>query len=190
MSWFDSYLGNITQQVIFNRNESKADKVQYRVPQWLIIGSLLFLIFINDLLLTLKDFISSIDLYADDTTLYDIQFDKVQLENNLQHVLNLLHIWCLENGMLLNTDKQQQQQQQQQLMLITNRQKGNVMAYNNLTVNYNNIELQLTSSEKYWLLILKIISNGQIIFNKVSKKISSYFWQLSQIRSYLLVSNP
>ena len=40
------------------------------------------------------------DLYADNTTLYDIGFDKDMLENNLQHSLNLLKIRCLENGMI------------------------------------------------------------------------------------------
>ena len=46
------------------------------------------------------------DLYADDTTnLYDIGLDKDMLENNLQHALNLLKIWFLENGMIINIDK-------------------------------------------------------------------------------------
>ena len=37
-----------------------------------ILGPLLFLIFINDLPLFIGDSIRSVDLYADDTTLYDI----------------------------------------------------------------------------------------------------------------------
>ena len=41
------------------------------------------------------------DLYADDTTLYDIGLDKDMLDNNLQHALNLLKIWYLENGMII-----------------------------------------------------------------------------------------
>ena len=42
----------------------------------------------------------SVDLYADDTTLYDIGLDKDTLENNLQHSLNLLKLWCQENCMI------------------------------------------------------------------------------------------
>ena len=42
-------------------------------------------------------------LYSDDTTLYGIGFDKTNIiENNLQHAWNLLKIWCLENGMVIN----------------------------------------------------------------------------------------
>ena len=64
----------------------------------------LFLIFINDLPLKLQNIVASTDLYADDTTIYDIQYDKQVLENNLQRSLVLLQQWCKENGMLINTD--------------------------------------------------------------------------------------
>ena len=48
----------------------------------------LFYIFINDSLFIGS--ISSVDLYADNTTLHAISLDKVAIENNLQHALNLL----------------------------------------------------------------------------------------------------
>ena len=84
---------NRTQQVIINGNESETKKVHCDVPQGSILGPLLFLIFINDLPLDLKDSIRSVDLYADDTTLYyDIAPDKNTLEKNLQHALNLLNV--------------------------------------------------------------------------------------------------
>ena len=54
------------------------------VSQWSISGPLLFLLFINDLPLSLKNSSVSVDLYADDTTLYLIASDKAVLESNLQ----------------------------------------------------------------------------------------------------------
>ena len=63
------------------------------IPQGSILGPLLVLLFINDLPLTLKEFVSAADLYADGTTIYDIQTDKTLLRRNLQSALNLLHIW-------------------------------------------------------------------------------------------------
>ena len=90
LSWFESYLSHRTQQVNINTNLSKTGSVLYGVPQGSILGTLLFLIFINDLPLFIGNSIRSVDLYADDTTLYDIGLDKDTLENNLQLALNLL----------------------------------------------------------------------------------------------------
>ena len=61
---------------------------------WLSIGPLLFLLFINDLPLLLHDTVSFVDLYADDTTLYEQHSDLKTLQRNLQKSLNLLHDWC------------------------------------------------------------------------------------------------
>ena len=86
--------------------------------------------------------IRSVDLYADDTTLYDIGLDKETLENNMQHSLNLLKMCCLENGMIINIDKTK-------LILISSRQKSKRMKDNNkLAIEYDNFDLQLTSCKK------------------------------------------
>ena len=104
--WFESYLSNRTQQVNINTNQSKTGSVLYGVPQGSILGPLLFLIFINDLPLFFGESFRSVNLYSDGTTLYDIGLDKSTSENNLQHSLNLLKMWCLEKGMIINVDKQ------------------------------------------------------------------------------------
>ena len=48
-----------------------------------ILGPLMFLIFINDLPLVLENTIISMDLYADDTTVYVIQTNMQTLERKL-----------------------------------------------------------------------------------------------------------
>ena len=60
------------------------------IPQGSILGPLLFLLFINDLPLSVDNV--SADLYADDTTFYDIQASVELIEKNLQLSLNQLHI--------------------------------------------------------------------------------------------------
>ena len=85
LSWFESYLSHRTPQVNINTNQSKTGSVLYGLPQGSILGPLLFFIFINDLPLFIGDSIRSVDLYANDTTLYDIGLDKDTLEKNLQH---------------------------------------------------------------------------------------------------------
>ena len=95
---------------------SDSSAVNCGVPQGSILGPLLFFLFINDLPLTLHDTISCIDLYADDTTKYEQNFDMSTVQSNLQKSLNLLHEWCRQNGMVLNTLKTK-------VMLITSRLK-------------------------------------------------------------------
>ena len=129
LSWFQSYLYSRTQQVVIDNSCSISGEVLCGVPQGSIVGPLLFLLFINDLSLSLKDIPVSVDLYADDTTLYSTNLEKD--EANLQKALDLVRSWCLENGMLINTDKTK-------LMLIASRQKRNSLIDSELKINFNN----------------------------------------------------
>ncbi len=137
-----------------------------------------FLLFINDLPTVLSGCITGTDLYADDTTIYDIKKDKTIVERNLQTALNELNVWCKTNGMLLNTSKTK-------VMLISTRQRKHVLNNNTLSLTYDDIDLEMTNGDK----ILGLNINENLIwnnhFNAVSKKVSSYIWLLSQIR-YLL----
>ena len=101
LRWFESYLTNRSQRVCLNNHLSESASVTCGVPQGSILGPLLFLIFINDLPLVLKQS-ASVDLYTDDTIFYDFQNDICQLETNLQLTLNSLQDWCRQNGMVIN----------------------------------------------------------------------------------------
>ena len=68
-----SYLKNRTQVVSVNGTKSNTAEISSGVPKGSILGPLIFLIFINDLPLDLSGKGSSTDMYADDTTIYDIQ---------------------------------------------------------------------------------------------------------------------
>ena len=135
-----SYLANRTQVVSVNGNLSTAAEINCGVPQGSILGPLLFLFFINDLPLKLSDSIYSTDLYADDTTIYDMQNDLETLQRNLQHSLLSLQIWCKRNDMLLNNDETK-------LMLITTRQKRARLDENLFTPTYN--ECHFTANNRW-----------------------------------------
>ncbi|MEW8547445.1 MAG: reverse transcriptase family protein [Candidatus Thiodiazotropha sp.] len=182
LSWFESYLTNRNQSVIISGTKSSKEPITYGVPQGSILGPLLFLIFINDLPLELKNTVASTDLYADDTTLYDVQLDRQILENNLQHALNVLDNWCKENGMVLNTDKTK-------VMLITSRQKRANLKDKNISLKYNDFDLKITCSDK----ILGVHIDENLMWNDqfqfLTRKVSSNLWLLSQIRSYLSIEH-
>ena len=86
LSWFKSYLDNRTQQVVINNSSSSSGDVVCGVSQGSILGPLLFLLFINDLPLSLKNSSVSVDLYADDTTFYFILYSETQCISKLDKI--------------------------------------------------------------------------------------------------------
>ena len=65
---FNSYMTKRTQQVQIGNALSDKCSVKYGVPQRSILGLLLFILYINDLPLSISN--CNIDMYADDSTIH------------------------------------------------------------------------------------------------------------------------
>ena len=64
--WFETYLSKRKQFVVINDTQSDiSDLCEYGVPQGLVLGPILFLLFINDIHMSLNNIV--IKLFADDT---------------------------------------------------------------------------------------------------------------------------
>ena len=176
LQWFNTYLTNRKQQVKINNSKSDFKHISCGVPQGSILGPLLFLLFINDLPLYTNNVFT--DLYADDTTLYDVQDSMEQIENNLQTALNNLHIWCRGNGMILNSLKTK-------VMLVTTNQKRQRLSNDNLDLKFNNETLNMISNDK----ILGVFVDNNLTWSDhikyLTKKIASSTWLLSKIKKFL-----
>jgi len=83
---------------------SDSQHITSGVPEGSILGPILFLIYINDLPLHLKN--SSTDMFADDTTItiHGNHFKDVQYQ--MQSELSTVEDWCKHNTMLPNAEKQ------------------------------------------------------------------------------------
>ena len=115
-SWFQSYLSQRSHFVKTNNILSSTTPVEIGVPQGTVLGPALFLLFVNDLLLTLENNVCKIYMYADDITIYCSSSNLTAAEENLQNTINLIQSWFQSNKLLLNPKKST-------VMLIGSRQR-------------------------------------------------------------------
>ena len=92
--WLESYLSNRQTRVILNSQCSEWRSINAGVPQGSILGPLLFLVFINDIVI---DISSDIYLFADDTSLMrkitNARQDKDILNDDLMKLYNWSQQW-------------------------------------------------------------------------------------------------
>ena len=101
--FFNSYLTDRTQQVHIGNVHSKQQPVNFGVPQGSILGPLLFILYINDFPLYLKN--CETDLYADDTTIHASGKNIDVIQKKVQEDLERVEMWCKHNQMFINTTK-------------------------------------------------------------------------------------
>ena len=101
--WFRSYLNDRTQQVIVNNISSDICNIKHGVPQGSILGPLMFILFINDLSLHVKN--CQIYKYADDTNLCAFGDSTLDLQRILSYNLKIIEDWCNNNRLVINTSK-------------------------------------------------------------------------------------
>lgn len=91
--WLKAYLSHRTQLVSINGTKSSPLP---GVPQGSILGHLLFVLFINDLPLSIKRSVAL--LFADDTKCFHSCDKNLSLSSPLQEDLVTLSEWCQNNG--------------------------------------------------------------------------------------------
>ena len=114
ITWIGSFLSNRTQRVVLEGEESDTCPVMSGVPQGSVLGTCLFLLYVNDM----PDMIESyIRLFADDTIMYLTVSNQADSQA-LQSDLSKLETWESEWLMAFNPDKCE-------VIRITNKKKNN-----------------------------------------------------------------
>ena len=102
-NWFSSYLQNRTQFVSINGSDSNVNAICCGVPQGSILGSLLFLIYINDLHFAIK--YCKVHLFANNTNLLNFNNSIKKINKQVGHDLKYVSYWLNANKICLNVSK-------------------------------------------------------------------------------------
>ena len=97
-----NYLKDRKQRVVLNGRSSEWATVSAGVPQGSVLGSLFFLIYINDLT---ENVARGVKLFADDTSLFSVVRNENETAQALNSDLEKLRIWAWQWEMKFNADK-------------------------------------------------------------------------------------
>ena len=101
LDWVRAFLSDRKQQVVVGGSQSKWSDVASGVPQGSVLGSLLFLVYINDIT---KNTTGEIRLFADDSILYQ-EISSAANQLSLQKDIDTLVKWADTWQMALNVMK-------------------------------------------------------------------------------------
>ena len=102
-SWFRSYLSDRRQSIEIDKCISETETIVCGVPQGSVLGPLLFLLYINDIHKSSKEF--TFYLFADDTSLTYANDNLRTLELTVNNELEKVSEWLNANKLTLNVKK-------------------------------------------------------------------------------------
>ena len=102
LSILSSFLSNRLQRVTLEGVESSWLPVRAGVPQGSILGPLLFLVYINDLLIGIE---SNARIFADDTSLFKIASNNHESTSVLNNYLVKITQWANQWKMIFNPEE-------------------------------------------------------------------------------------
>jgi hypothetical protein len=102
LDWFRSYLSERQQIVDINGTFSKKRQIKISILQVSILGTILFLCFINDLY-RVTNFLTL--MFADDTFCLKSNVDLKTLIHNVNREINLMAVWFRANKLAVNISK-------------------------------------------------------------------------------------
>ena len=166
-----SYLSNRKQYVSINGYDSEVRDVTCGVPQGSSLGPLLFLIYINDLRLSLSK--TSCDHFADDTFIIFHSKKPKTIETIINTELKEIVKWLRLNKLSLNAAKTE---------LIFFRSYKHPLNYDNISIKMNGIKLTPVDYIKYLGMYLDKFLDWNQHIEELSKKLSRANGILSKLR--------
>ena len=181
LAWFKSYLSNRKQFAGVNGADSKIEEIDIGVPQGSCLGPLLFLVYINDLPIAIKN--SKTSMYADDTSIYRCSKDMPQLNKEINEDLEKLDEWLIGNKLSLNLAKTHS-------VLIASQQKHKSLSRSDIRFEpkIRGKEIEIRSKAKYLGVQIDDHLNWKEHTKAVSAKVSRAIGFLEYSKRYLLIT--
>ena len=180
VAWFKSYLSERKQFISLGKTTSEQLTVKQGVPQGSILGPVLFLLFVNDMPLHVQK--STIDVYADDTTLSSSSNWKTIQSLNQALSLDLCKVerWASENKMYMNMQKTK-------ALLVTGKRlrKRIVQDSGKLEVKTDNAEIVNVENHKLLGMIIDEDLTYEAHVDGLCNKLSKRLGLLRHISPYL-----
>lgn len=188
--WIESYLTGRRQKTRYINSASNVMDNDFGVPQGSVLGPLLFVLFINDIVKSIKN--CKVHLFADDTLIYLYGENINDVINAVNQDLKDIFFWLCDNSLKVNIDKCK-------YMILG---KKHVLSRLQMgdSIVLNNKKLEKVSEIKYLGFIidesLTFKCNSDYIIKKVAKKIyflrriSNYLSMFSRILVYKTIIAP
>ena len=170
VNWFSSYLGSRYSYVCIDNIASKHYLFGSGVPQGSVLGSLLFLVYINDMYRSCNS--CHLVHFADDTTVYRSSRNLPELLNGLNTDLNCISVWLRANRLTLNVDKSS-------YMFF-----GNITDGTGLSLSICNQELNIVHHVKFLGVLIDDRLTFKLHYEEVIKKLSrvcGVLWSLKTL---------
>ena len=174
--WFSSYLSVRMQSTQIGSIVSSKERIVCGVPQGSVLGPLLFLIYVNDMHRSSKEF--DFYLFADDTNLLYAEKDLNKLEVVVNEELLKLCEWLNSNKLSLNVSKSN--------FVIFHPYQRKVYREVNLKILDNNSEQLVSLERKTYVKYLGVLIDGNLSWkyhiNYISTKISKGIGIIARLR--------
>lgn len=173
-----SYLKGRRSSVAIGGVQSEYRLITHGVPQGSVLGPLLFIIFVNDLPNSVSQ--STVDIYADDTTLSTsaVVSDLPAIQQRLQDDINKIADWTSYNKMVLNASKTKS-------LLVTGKRLEKKAPDTNFKLSCKDSEIEQKTS--YKLLGVKLDNHLSFTehIDDICKKMSQRIAVLKKIKRNL-----
>ena len=159
-----------------NKTTSSKGIIKTGVPQGPVLGPLLFIVYINDLPLHLKEKLIS-SLFADDSSIHSASKSIDELNSDLQDGLDEVNSWCTKNCMSIHPEKTKS-------MVITTRQKHQRAPLQlKLSLGEKSIQ-QVSEHIKMLGLIIDSDLSWHSYLNSLTKRLSVNTYLLSRLKKF------